>query len=143
VQGFELEALDYLLKPIAFERFLKAAQKARLAVTPPPAALPSAAPEASEADYVFVKTESKGKMAKVDFVDIVYIEGLKNYVAAGPKFHAGAQVLPRFARQDSGPRWQPDLPEGHQYLRAAGRHLPLGFSRHLASDGRQEVAMPV
>jgi DNA-binding LytR/AlgR family response regulator len=81
VQGFELEALDYLLKPIAFERFLKAAQKARLAVTPPPAALPSAAPEASEADYVFVKTESKGKMAKVDFVDIVYIEGLKNYVA--------------------------------------------------------------
>jgi DNA-binding LytR/AlgR family response regulator len=77
VQGFELEALDYLLKPIAFERFLKAVQKARPASPPPPAASPEAAP----VDYIFVKTESKGKMAKVDFADIVYVEGLKNYVA--------------------------------------------------------------
>jgi DNA-binding LytR/AlgR family response regulator len=76
VQGFELEALDYLLKPIAFERFLKAAQKARPAVP-----LPAAPPEANEAEYIFVKTESRGKMAKVDFADIVYVEGLKNYVA--------------------------------------------------------------
>ncbi len=76
VQGFELEALDYLLKPIAFERFLKAAQKAR-----PAAPLPAAPPEANEAEYIFVKTESRGKMAKVDFADIVYVEGLKNYVA--------------------------------------------------------------
>lgn len=78
VQGFELEALDYLLKPIAFERFLKAAQKARPAAVSPAVA---AAPEAALADYIFVKTESKGKMAKVDFADIVYVEGLKNYVS--------------------------------------------------------------
>lgn len=78
VQGFELEALDYLLKPIAFERFLKAAQKARPAAVSPAVA---AAPEATLADYIFVKTESKGKMAKVDFADIVYVEGLKNYVS--------------------------------------------------------------
>jgi DNA-binding LytR/AlgR family response regulator len=78
VQGFELEALDYLLKPIAFERFLKAAQKARPAAAPPPVAT---APEAAAADYIFVKTESKGKMTKVDFADIVYVEGLKNYVS--------------------------------------------------------------
>jgi DNA-binding LytR/AlgR family response regulator len=77
VQGFELEALDYLLKPIAFERFLKAAQKARPAAAPPAASAPEVAP----ADYIFVKTESKGKMAKVDFADIVYVEGLKNYVS--------------------------------------------------------------
>jgi DNA-binding LytR/AlgR family response regulator len=78
VQGFELEALDYLLKPIAFERFLKAAQKARPATAP----LPVTAPEtATPADYIFVKTESKGKMTKVDFADIVYVEGLKNYVS--------------------------------------------------------------
>lgn len=78
VQGFELEALDYLLKPIAFERFLKAAQKARPSAVSPAVA---AAPEAALADYIFVKTESKGKMAKVDFADIVYVEGLKNYVS--------------------------------------------------------------
>jgi DNA-binding LytR/AlgR family response regulator len=78
VQGFELEALDYLLKPIAFERFLKAAQKARPATVSPLTAPPETA---APADYVFVKTESKGKMTKVDFADIVYVEGLKNYVA--------------------------------------------------------------
>jgi DNA-binding LytR/AlgR family response regulator len=79
VQGFELEALDYLLKPIAFERFLKAAQKARPAAPSLPAVPPEVA--AALADYIFVKTESKGKMTKVDFADIVYVEGLKNYVA--------------------------------------------------------------
>lgn len=79
VQGFELEALDYLLKPIAFERFLKAAQKARPAAAPLPIAAPDAA--VTPADYIFVKTESKGKMTKVDFADIVYVEGLKNYVS--------------------------------------------------------------
>lgn len=73
LKGFELEALDYLLKPIAFERFLRAAQKA-LKAQAPPAALP---PD----DYIFVKTESKGRMRKVAFGEIVYVEGLKNYVS--------------------------------------------------------------
>jgi DNA-binding LytR/AlgR family response regulator len=76
LKGFELEALDYLLKPIAFERFVKAAQKALKAQAPPapPLALP---PD----NYIFVKLESKGKMRKVSFEDIVYVEGLKNYVS--------------------------------------------------------------
>lgn len=78
VRGFELEALDYLLKPIAFERFLQAAHKAQRALAGEPTPLPP--PEAAT-DYIFVKTESKGKMTKVDFADIVYVEGLKNYVA--------------------------------------------------------------
>jgi DNA-binding LytR/AlgR family response regulator len=78
VQGFELEALDYLLKPIAFERFLKAAQKALNSFVEPSAKwqLPE-----KEDDYIFVKTENKGKMAKVNFDEIVYVEGLKNYVS--------------------------------------------------------------
>lgn len=76
VAGFELEALDYLLKPIAFERFLKAAQKALKSQAPvtQPLSLP---PD----NYIFVKTESKGKMRKIAFQDIVYVEGLKNYVS--------------------------------------------------------------
>jgi DNA-binding LytR/AlgR family response regulator len=76
LKGFELEALDYLLKPIAFERFLKAAQKALKVQTPPtqPLALP---PD----NYIFVKLESKGRMRKVAFDEIVYVEGLKNYVS--------------------------------------------------------------
>ncbi|MGY3091482.1 DNA-binding LytR/AlgR family response regulator [Hymenobacter sp. UYAg731] len=78
VESFELNALDYLLKPISFERFLKAAQKALNLFVEPSAKwqLPD-----KEDDYIFVKTENKGKMSKVNFDEIVYVEGLKNYVS--------------------------------------------------------------
>lgn len=78
VESFELNALDYLLKPIAFERFLKAAQKALNTFVQPSAKwqLPE-----KEDDYIFVKTENKGKMSKVNFDEIVYVEGMKNYVS--------------------------------------------------------------
>jgi DNA-binding LytR/AlgR family response regulator len=78
VESFELEALDYLLKPIAFERFLKAAQKALNSSLEPS---PRWQPEEKADDYIFVKTESKGKMSKINFQDILYVEGLKNYVS--------------------------------------------------------------
>lgn len=74
VEGFELEALDYLLKPIAFERFLKAVQKV------PRAGGPAGREPASEAadDYVFVKAE--GRLIRVAFNEIIYVEGLKNRI---------------------------------------------------------------
>jgi DNA-binding LytR/AlgR family response regulator len=78
VTGFELNALDYLLKPIAFERFLQAAQKAVSAVSSPPPRRPLAEPTD---DYLFVKTEGKGKLVRIDFDELLYVEGLKNYVA--------------------------------------------------------------
>jgi DNA-binding LytR/AlgR family response regulator len=78
VESFEVEALDYLLKPIAFERFLKAAQKALNTSIEPSDRWRL---EESADDYIFVKTESKGKMTKVKLSDIIYIEGMKNYVA--------------------------------------------------------------
>ena len=82
VQGFELNALDYLLKPVSFERFLKAAHKA-LNASIEPSAQWQAAERAS--DYIFVKTESKGKMSKVNFADIMYVEGMKNYLSINTK----------------------------------------------------------
>jgi DNA-binding LytR/AlgR family response regulator len=78
VEGFELEAIDYLLKPIAFERFLKAAQKALNASLELSARWQ---PAEKADDYIFVKTESKGKMTKVNFDEIVFVEGMKNYVS--------------------------------------------------------------
>ena len=78
VKGFELQALDYLLKPISFERFFQAAQRALAAGNPH--AHEATHPE-MEQDYLFVKTETKGKMIKVKFSEIMYIEGLKNYVS--------------------------------------------------------------
>jgi DNA-binding LytR/AlgR family response regulator len=73
LQGFELEVLDYLLKPIPFERFLRAANKAYDYFR----AQASAAGRAE--DYVFVKAESK--LEKIAFADILFAEALENYVA--------------------------------------------------------------
>ena len=82
--GFELEVTDYLLKPVSFPRFLKAVQR----VTTPPPGIP--AEEDLTGDYFFVKTELKGKMLKINFKDIDYIEGMKNYVAI---HHDGTKTL--------------------------------------------------
>jgi DNA-binding LytR/AlgR family response regulator len=79
VQGFELEVLDYLLKPIPFERFLRAANKAYdyfRAQSPPGA---GAGGGAWIEDYVFVKSDSK--LEKIAFADILFAEALENYVA--------------------------------------------------------------
>ena len=74
MEGFENEVLDYLLKPISFARFIKGAQRALSVIQP---AAPSAR---DEDDFIFVKTEQKGKLIKINIKDIVFIEGLKNYV---------------------------------------------------------------
>jgi DNA-binding LytR/AlgR family response regulator len=78
VEGFRLDAADYLLKPFSFERFLQALNKAADYVTvhQRPAADKEAIPRP---DHFFVKSD--GKLLKVRFADIVYIEGLKEYVS--------------------------------------------------------------
>lgn len=75
VEGFNLEALDYLLKPISFERFLKASNKAIDKFKSERTATVSSD---SEDDFFFVKSDKK--MMKVHYKDILYIEGLKDYV---------------------------------------------------------------
>lgn len=83
LQGYELDVVDYLLKPITLERFLKAVDKAgqRLAVPPaapvPPAHALPPAPEPAQ-PFVFVKDGTK--LVKVRWNDILYVEGLKDYV---------------------------------------------------------------
>lgn len=78
LESYELDVVDYLLKPVRFPRFLQAVQKASKEA-------PEQAKEqqvtAVEDDYIFVKTESKGKLLKINLADIDYIEGMKNYVA--------------------------------------------------------------
>lgn len=75
VDGFELDAIDYLLKPISLERFMKAVNKVSDKIA---ARQQSAEPQEEEGDYFFVKADKK--LVKVNFEDIVYIEGLKDYV---------------------------------------------------------------
>ncbi len=80
VTGFELDAVDYLLKPIAFDRFLKAINKARQRIKPRPgpAAAGPSSPAEPEDGFVFVKSGYKHLKLNVD--EILYLESDKNYV---------------------------------------------------------------
>lgn len=77
VDAYDLEVIDYLLKPIPFPRFLTAVQRAARQINESDAAVLPAAEE----DYIFVKTESKGKLLKIELPHIDYIEAANNYVA--------------------------------------------------------------
>ena len=75
VEGFNLNVVDYLLKPIAFDRFLEAIQK--VFDTETNQSLSQMLPE-SQKDFMFVR--SQRKMVKIDFNDILYVESLGDYV---------------------------------------------------------------
>lgn len=75
VESYELNAVDYLVKPIPFERFVKAIHKAQEAIKPAPA---QPSPEKKEDAHVFVKSE--GKLVKLDIEEVIYVEGMKDYV---------------------------------------------------------------
>ena len=75
LESYELDVVDYLLKPIRLPRFLSAVQKAVNELKEK-----TEGKENDEEDYIFVKTESKGKLLKINLEDIDYIEGMKNYV---------------------------------------------------------------
>jgi two-component system LytT family response regulator len=70
IDGFELDVLDYMLKPISHERFMKAAYKAKdyfdlKGNTNPP-------------NYLFVKAD--GRLEKIVFEEVLFLEGMENYV---------------------------------------------------------------
>jgi len=87
LEGYELDVIDYLLKPIAFDRFFKAVQKAQSILRPPvdTSARPAPAEPQQQprqdflSDFIFVKTEHK--IQKVYLNDILFIEGLKDYIS--------------------------------------------------------------
>ncbi|GAA4275161.1 LytTR family DNA-binding domain-containing protein [Aquimarina gracilis] len=69
LEGFELDVVDYLLKPFSFERFLKAVNKVNN---------PKRIEKIETNTYAYFKIDRKN--VRVDFDDITYIEGLSNYV---------------------------------------------------------------
>ncbi|MEL6637227.1 MAG: LytTR family DNA-binding domain-containing protein [Bacteroidota bacterium] len=79
VEGFELNAIDYLLKPISLERFMKAVNKAAEQLDLQKGTGPNA-PTASEEDPDFIFVKADKKLIKIKYADIIYIEGLKDYV---------------------------------------------------------------
>ncbi|MCV2486284.1 LytTR family DNA-binding domain-containing protein [Flavobacterium sp. SH_e] len=80
VEGFNLGAVDYLVKPIPFHRFLKAVVRAQQVLHPAATnqvAENTNAPEIDQ-DFMFVRAEYEN--VKLNFADILFIEGLKDYV---------------------------------------------------------------
>lgn len=79
LKGYEYAVIDYLLKPFSFERFLKAAGRAQ-ASSPrdKPPSSPTPAEIAPEA--IFLKGDAKHKWHRVRLNEILYVEGVKNYV---------------------------------------------------------------
>lgn len=83
LESYELNVTDYLLKPIPFDRFYVAAEKALARIQPlsaeatetPPAV---SANESPQENFMFIKTENR--IQKVEYQDILFIEGMKDYL---------------------------------------------------------------
>jgi DNA-binding LytR/AlgR family response regulator len=78
LESYELDALDYLVKPIRIERFLKAVNKAESHLNLMRKELLRNEIEAFEEEFIFIKADRK--FFKIFFRNILYIEGLKDYV---------------------------------------------------------------
>ncbi len=84
IEGYNLDVVDYLLKPVAFDRFLKAANKAQelFALRSKPVS----------PDFIFVHADYN--LVKISFNDVIYVEGLKDYV----KIHLASSQRPVITR---------------------------------------------
>lgn len=82
IEGYKVDALDYLLKPFNYEEFLRAAQKAlnyhELLNRPNNTTPAAVAEEHADENYLFLKVEYQ--LVRIALDDILYIEGLKDYV---------------------------------------------------------------
>lgn len=143
LDGYEFDVIDYLLKPVTFDRFLVAAHKAKERLSTEPAvviqtpATTATIPTPAPASYIFVKTEYK--IQKIDLSDILYMEGLRDYIA----IHTTTGKILTLQSMRS---FQEQLPESHfmrvhkSYLVAldkiqfiernriviAGNYIPIG-----------------
>jgi len=93
LEGFDLDVIDYLLKPVSFERFLKAANKSlefhTLKTSQQQVPHPN---QGNEMDYIFVNSEYN--LVKIILDDITYVEGLKDYI----KIHLASSSKPIITR---------------------------------------------
>lgn len=78
IDGFDLEVIDYLLKPIPFERFLKAVAKVMHQQSSTTPLIPAKKAEQPAEDYVYFKVDKK--MIKTKMAAVLYIESIKDYV---------------------------------------------------------------
>lgn len=83
LQAYETDAIDYLVKPITYERFLRSIGKVKLILNSKSSTV------VTDEDEFYIKSEIKGKMIKIKFDELVYIEAKGNYlqIKAGSDVH--------------------------------------------------------
>ncbi len=86
LDGYEFGISDYLLKPISYPRFLQAMQK----VMEDLQHVEEKAPKPAASGFMYVKTGLKNNVIRINFIDIEYIESLKNYAAI---YHGGKKTV--------------------------------------------------
>ena len=141
LEGYEHDVVDYLLKPIAFERFVRAVQKAQAllpAAAPvalPPLPAPAAAPTPG---YLFVKGDSKNKYLKLNYADILYVQGLKNYVSIHT---AGQRIITYLTLRELAEQLpQPPFVRVHKSFIISLDHLRL-VDGHSLYIGQEEITV--
>ena len=107
-ESYEVSALDFLLKPIRYQKFLEAAEKARewFTLKETASAAPASAPEAKSSTFFKVD----GALRKVEYDDILFVEGMKDYVMV----YLASQRQPLVT---------------HVTMKAMEEMLPAGFMR--------------
>ena len=87
IEGFELNAVDYILKPITFQRFFNAIEKFKALKSIGKTTINNSTDKQSISDFVYIRKDRK--QVKVNFEDILYIESLKDYI----KIHVSDKQL--------------------------------------------------
>jgi DNA-binding LytR/AlgR family response regulator len=80
IEGYQLDVLDYLLKPFSFERFLKSINKVTERRLPTAPTVHPVAEEKAEADKGFITLKADHKVHRLKYDQIIYVEGLREYV---------------------------------------------------------------
>ena len=87
VEGFELEAIDYLLKPIVFSRFFKAIERFKESCAAP---IPTESEGLSKKeDFIFVREDRR--QVKIWLADVLFVQGLRDYVQIHT--HDGSHIV--------------------------------------------------
>jgi two-component system, LytTR family, response regulator len=97
LEAYDLDVVDYLLKPIPLPRFMGAVQRAIARLAPAQAPPAMAVANSLEYDYLFVKNEEKGKMTRVMLAHIDYVQAMKKQVII---YHAGQKTIAQLGMKD-------------------------------------------
>jgi DNA-binding LytR/AlgR family response regulator len=89
--GFENDAVDFLVKPVAFERFYRAAEKVYKRKYPQVHTKSNLEKSTMTGGFIFIKDSTR--LVRIDLDDIIYVMGLKNYVCIQTKSHRITSLL--------------------------------------------------